>query len=211
MVIKGCSLQEGIDFDQTYSPVTRFESIRILLSIAATNDFELYQVDVKSAFLNGKLEECISIEQPTGFNDGTDRVYRLNKALYGLPQAPRAWHSRFDTFMKKYGLKLTNSDQCVYSSENNDIYLTLWVDDGLILGRSKAKIKKLLDAINEEFEITSSIAKYYLGIEIDYDKNSKKIRLIQTNYTKAIMEKFGMTGSNPVDTDGTRHSTNQQL
>lgn len=102
--------------------------------------------------------------------------------------------------MKNYGFKPTNSDQCVYSSENGDIYLTLWVDDGLILGRSKAKIQKLLDAMNDEFEITSSIAKYYLGIEINHDKRSKKIRLSQTNYTRAILEKFKMTNCNPVQT-----------
>jgi len=113
LVIKGCSLRKGVDFDQTYSPVARLESVRILLSIAAANDFELYQMDVKSPFLNGELEKDIFMKQPTGFNDGTERVCKLNRALYSLPQAPRAWNSRFDTFIKGFGLKPTNADPCV--------------------------------------------------------------------------------------------------
>jgi len=200
LVIKGCSLRKGVDFDQTYSPVTRLESVRILLSIAAANDFELYQMDVKSAFLNGELEEDIFMEQPTGFNDGTERVCKLNKALYGLPQAPRAWNSRFDTFVKGFGLKATNADPCVYSNEEGDIYLTLWVDDGLVLGRSKDKIEELLNAMCKEFKITSSIAKYYLGIKIERDRKSKKIRLTQTAYARTILEKFEMLECNSAKT-----------
>jgi len=193
-------LREGIDFDQTYSPVARLESVRNLLSIAAANNFEIYQMDVKSAFLNGKIKETIFMKQPDGFNDGTGRVCKLNKALYGLPQAPRAWYSRFDTFMKKFGLKSTNADPCVYTSDSNDIYVTLWVDDGLILGRSKTKIEKLLNSMCQEFEITNSIAKFYLGIEINRDRDSRKIHLSQTAYIKTILEKFGMSDCNAVQT-----------
>lgn len=125
LVIKGCSLREGVDFDETYSPVTRLESIRTLFSIAAVNDLEVYQMDVKSVFLNGRLEELIYMEQPNGFVDSTNRVCKLNKALYGFPQAPRAWHSRFDIFMKKFGLKSTTADPCVYANESGDIFVTL--------------------------------------------------------------------------------------
>lgn len=200
LVIKGCSLREGIDFDQTYSPVARLESVRILFSIAAANNLELYQMDVKSAFLNGNLEENILMEQPIGFEDNTGRVCKLNKALYGLPQAPKAWNSRFDAFMKKFGLKSTNADPCVYSNEDCDIYVILWVDDGLLLGKSKIKIKKLLNEMRKEFDITSSIANYYLGIEIIHDRKSKTISLSQTAYIKTILEKFGMVNCNAVQT-----------
>lgn len=98
----------------------------------------------------------------------------------------------------------------MYSSNNGEIYVTFWVDDGLILGRSKIEIKKLLDAMCKEFQITSSIAKYYLGIEITRDRKLKKIRLSQTAYTKIILEKFGMLDCNSMDTNGIRCTVDEK-
>jgi len=199
-LVKGCSQKQGIDFQETFSPVARFDSIRALLAMAATKDLEIIQIDVKTAFLYGTITEKIYMEQPDGFNDGTNRVCLLNKSLYGLRQAPHRWYSRFDSFMKEFGLKATNADPCIYTSNDGDLLVALYVDDGLIIGNCKMKINELLKAMQQQFEITSSDATCYLGIEIIRNRETKTIRLVQTAYTKAILERFGMTDCNPIAT-----------
>ena len=98
---------EGIDFDETFAPVARLESNRILLAITSHLNFKLYQMDVKSAFLNGMLQEEVYVEQPNGFVDPhrPDDVYKLKRALYGLKQAPRAWYDRLTTYLTEHGFK----------------------------------------------------------------------------------------------------------
>ena len=104
-MVKGYSQQEGIDYDETFAPVARLEAIRIFLVYAAHKKFKVFQMDVKSSFLNGKLEEEVYVEQPPGFVDlkNPDYVYRLDKALYGLKQAPRAWYETLAQFLWKVG------------------------------------------------------------------------------------------------------------
>ena len=103
LVVQGFTQIEGLDFGETYAPVARLESIRILLAYAAHHDFKLYQMDVKSVFLNGPLSELVYVEQPPGFEDPKypNHVYKLNKALYGLKQAPRAWYDCLKDFLLK--------------------------------------------------------------------------------------------------------------
>jgi hypothetical protein len=101
LVAKGYSQVKGLDFDETFSPVARLESIRILLAYATHHDFKLYQIDVKSAFLNRPIKEKVYVEQPSGFEDEEypNHVYKFHKALYGLKQAPRAWYECFRDFI----------------------------------------------------------------------------------------------------------------
>lgn len=147
LVAKGCSQKPGIDFTETFSPVARFDSVRTLLAVAASKDFEIVQLDVKAAFLYGNLTETIYMEQPGGCNEGTNRVCLLNKSLYGLRQAPRQWHAKFDNFMREFDLKSTNADPCIYTSKNGEMLVALYVDDGLVFERSKTAIDKLLKAM----------------------------------------------------------------
>ena len=102
LVCKGYAQIEGIDFEETYAPVARMEAIRLLLSYACSKNVKIYQMDVKSSFLNGELEEEVYIEQTEGFQllENTDYVCKLKKALYGLKQAPRAWYSRLDKYLQ---------------------------------------------------------------------------------------------------------------
>ena len=104
---QGYTQVEGIDFDESFAPVARLESIRILLSIACIMNFKLYQMDMKSAFLNGFQNEEMFVEQPKGFQDPyfPNHVLRLKKALYGLKQAPRAWYDRLTTYLRDHGFK----------------------------------------------------------------------------------------------------------
>jgi hypothetical protein len=106
LVAQGFTQVEGLDFGETYAPVARLESIRILIAYATNHDFKLYQMDVKSAFLNGPLQELVYVEQPLGFEDKKpNHVYLLHKALYGLKQAPRAWYEYLKDFLLKNGFE----------------------------------------------------------------------------------------------------------
>lgn len=144
LVVKGCSQKPGTDFKETFAPVARFDSIQILLSIAATNDCEIRQLDVKTAFLYGHFNEKIFMKHPEGFDDGSGRVCRLNKSLYGLNQAPKQWHIKIDKFMKGFGLFPTTVDPCIYSVKHGTLMVALYVDDGLIIDQSKSNIDELL-------------------------------------------------------------------
>ena len=107
LVVQEYNQEEGIDYDETFAPVARMEAIRILIAFAAFMGFKLYQMDVKSAFLNGDLKEEVFVKQPPGFEDAElpDHGFKLNKALYGLKQAPRAWYERLSKFLLKNGFK----------------------------------------------------------------------------------------------------------
>lgn len=205
LVVKGCSQKMNIDYTETFSPVARFESIRILISAACANDYEIYQFDIKTAFLYGDLEEEVYMEQPEGFDDESGRVCKLRKSLYGLKQAPRQWNTKFDTFLHKFGLITSQNDPCIYVAPKQTLYLALYVDDGLVIGKSIETVKKLLDAMSKEYETTYSEAKCYLGIEIERDRKARMLRLHQSVYIRTILKKFEMENCNPVGVPAESH------
>ena len=112
LVAKGYSQQQGVDFEETFSPVARFETMKTVLALAAQLKWPIYQFDVKSAFLNGELEEEVYVDQPEGFilNGSEGKVYKLKKALYGLKQAPRAWYSKIDHYLQQHGFERSKSE-----------------------------------------------------------------------------------------------------
>ena len=124
---------EGIDFEEAYALVARLEEIRMFLALSCHKNFKVYQMDVKSAFLNGKLEEEVYIEKPKGFFlwENSDYVYKLNKALYGLKKAPRAWFSRLYNYLKQQGSKrgATKSNLYLKIEDKNMIIVVFYVDD----------------------------------------------------------------------------------
>lgn len=200
LVIKGCSQKHGIDYKETFAPVARFESIRILLSVTAAKNFVIRQFDIKTAFLHGDLNETIFMLQPEGFEDGSGRVCHLRKSLYGLKQAPRQWHQKLDDALKTFGMKSTSYDSCIYSNSDGSLLLALYVDDGLVAGQFENKVFELLAKLKEKFKTTDSEAKCYLGIEIDYNTEAKKIRIHQSAYVRNLLQRFKMDESNPVST-----------
>jgi hypothetical protein len=133
LVAKGYSQVEGFDFDETYAPVARLESIRILLAYATYHGFKLYQMDMKSAFLNGPIKEEVYVEQPLGFEDSEypNYVYKLSKALYGLKQAPRAWYECLRVFLITNGFKVGKVDPTLFTKTiANDLFVCqIYVDD----------------------------------------------------------------------------------
>ena len=149
LVICGNRQKEGLDYFDTYSPVTRITSIRIILAIAAVRNLDIHQMDVKTAFLNGELDEEIYMEQPEGFivPGKEKKVCRLVKSLYGLKQAPKQWHEKFDKAVLSNGFKINECDKCVYVKSTNDGYviLCLYVDDMLIVGSNVKMIQSTKD------------------------------------------------------------------
>nr|GFA66606.1 retrovirus-related Pol polyprotein from transposon TNT 1-94 [Tanacetum cinerariifolium] len=133
LVAQGCNQQEGIDYDKTYASVARLESIRILLAYACALDFKLFQIDVKSAFLNGFTNEEIYVAQPLGFIDfeKLNHVYKIKKALYSLKQVPKAWYDRLKAFIVKHGYKMRMVDNTLFTKKksSNLIIVQIYVDD----------------------------------------------------------------------------------
>ena len=129
LVAKGYSQKFGVDYNETYSPVVRYTSIRYLIALAARENLKIYQMDVTTAFLQGDLNESIYIDQPDEFNDGTNRVCKLNKALYGLKQAGRMWNLKLDAPLKNYCLNKCVSDPCIYYKDNLELIIAIYVDD----------------------------------------------------------------------------------
>jgi hypothetical protein len=135
LVAKGYSQRKGIDFTETFAPVVRYDSIRAVLAVAAHLNLEITQFDVKTAFLHGDLKEEIYMDQPEEFEDGTDRVCRLVKGLYGLKQPPRAWNEKLHNFFAQQGLARSEADHSLYygcDSKGGVIILVVYVDDGLL-------------------------------------------------------------------------------
>ena len=171
LVIKGYRQREGLDYFDTYSPVTRINSIRMILAIAALRNLEVHQMDVKTAFLNGDLEEEIYMEQPEGFivPGQEKKVCKLVKSLYGLKQAPKQWHEKFDNTMITNGFRINECDKCVYikDTENGYVILCLYVDDILIVGSDDKMIKSTKNMLNSKFDMKDmGLADVILGIKI---------------------------------------------
>ena len=143
LVAKGYSQQDGIDFDETFSPVDRLEAIRSFLAYAAHANFKVYQMDVKSAFLNGELEEEVYVQQPPSFEDPNfpEFVYRLLKALYGLKQAPRAWYETLSQFLIENHFTRGTIDKTLFYRNFNgsNIFVQIYVDD-IIFGSTDEKL-----------------------------------------------------------------------
>lgn len=198
LVAKGFSQREGIDFNETFSPVVRFDSIRILLTVIVQENLVLKQFDVKTAFLNGDIEEVIYMKQPTGFNDGTTRVCKLLKSLYGLRQSSRCWNQRIKVFLTNYGLKQSKADPCIYMLIKNNLItllVSIYVDDGLVAGIDEETVNDFLCALEKEFDITSGDADTYLGLQIER-QNDGSILLRQSAYTRKILNKFNLEQAN---------------
>lgn len=211
LVVKGCNQKKGIDFDEIFSPVVKMTSIRTVLGLVASLDLEMEQLDVKTAFLHGDLQEEIYMEQPEGFEvkRKEDFVCKLKKSLYGLKQAPRQWYRKFDSFMTSNGYKRTSVDPCVYFrkfSGGNFVILLLYVDDMLIVGQDANMIHKLKEDLSKSFDMKDlGPAKHILGMEIVRDRKAKRLWLSQEKYIEQVLERFNMKNARPVNTPLAAH------
>ena len=186
---------EGIYFDETFAPVARLESILLLMAFACTLRFRLYQMNVKSAFLNGYLNEEVFVAQPKDFEDPTslNYLYKLNKALYGLKQTLRAWYERLSDYLIKKGYSRGRSNRTFFIKQsNNDVIMTqIYVDDIVFDATSHWMVDHLVEHMSSEFEMSLvGELTYFLGLQVKQTSNVTFIS--QTKYAKNLVKKFGL-------------------
>jgi hypothetical protein len=200
LVAKGFRQIQGVDYDETFSPVAMLKSIRILLAIAAYFDYEIWQMDVKTAFLNGNIEEELYMVQPEGFVDPKDagKVCKLQRSIYGLKQASRSWNLRFDEVIKGFGFVQNEEETCIYKkmSGSSVSFLVLYVDDILLIGNDVNLLNSVKDYLSSKFSMKDlGEAAYILGIKIYRDRSRRLIALSQSTYLEKVLKRFRMDQS----------------
>ncbi|GKE80513.1 retrotransposon protein, putative, ty1-copia subclass [Tanacetum coccineum] len=195
LVAKGFTQTYGVDYEETFSPVVNIRSIRILIAIAAYYDYEIWQMDVKTAFLNGHLSEEVYMEQPEAFVNlkYPNRLCKLKRSIYGLKQASRQWNKRFDDEIKKFGFTQNRDEPCVYlkASGSNITFLILYVDDILIIGNNILMLQDVKSYLGRCFVMKDlGEAAYILGIKIYKDRSRRLIGLCQSAYIEKILKRF---------------------
>lgn len=203
LVAKGFTQTYGIDYSETFAPVAKLNTVRILLSLAANLDWPLHQLDVKNAFLNGDLEEEVYMEIPPGFKSKFGpNVCKLNRSLYGLKQSPRAWFEKFTQSMKKQGYTQGQADHTLFTKFSHDgkvAALIVYVDDIVLTGDDTVEMARVKEKLAVDFEIKDlGPMRYFLGMEVARSKNG--IVVSQQKYILDLLKETGMSGCRPADT-----------
>ncbi|KAG8097902.1 hypothetical protein GUJ93_ZPchr0013g34364 [Zizania palustris] len=206
LVAKGYVQQQGVDFDEVFAPVARLESVRLLLAYAAGQGWSIHHMDVKSAFLNGELQEEVYVTQPPGFTvaGDEDKVLRLSKALYGLRQAPRAWYAKLDAALLGLGFHRSESEHAVYMRggglhNQHKLIVGVYVDDLIITGVDITELKQFKKEMQNTFQMADlGLLNYYLGLEVRQDGSGVSVN--QKAYALKILATAGMEGCNPSST-----------
>ena len=201
LVAKGYAQKYGIDYDETFSPVVKFSSVRALIAFAVQNNMLLHQMDVVTAFLNGNLEEDIYMQQPDGYvqEDNKHLVCKLKKSLYGLKQSPRCWNKAFTEFMRSKEFKQSEADPCIYIRGTSIV--AVYVDDLIIATKTEGEMQLVKEVLHSRFKMKDMGKLHYcLGITIRQDDTEKKIEIQQKQYILRMLEKYGLQDAKPVST-----------
>ncbi|KAI3772528.1 hypothetical protein L6452_03715 [Arctium lappa] len=208
LVDQGYTQEEGIDYEEVFAPVDRIEAIRLFLAYASYMNFKVYQMDVKSAFLYGSIEEEVYVCQPPGFENPSfpDRVYKLKKALYGLHQAPRAWYDTLSSYLLENGFERGVIDKTLFiKRKKKDILLVqIYVDD-IIFGSTRDNMcKEFEELMHQRFKMSSmGELTFFLGLQVQ--QKSDGIFICQSKYVQDILNKFGFSDSKPASTPMETH------
>jgi len=194
---------KGLHFNETFAPVAKSTTIRCILAMTVANGWELHDMDVKTAFLNGDLDKDVYMEQPEGYVDTTypDKVYRRLQALYERKQAPKLWNAKLDDFLKSQGFDNIDPEACLYllMDDGKFIIVLVYVDDVLLVASSLAAIREIKKALHKRFEMKDlGQARVILGLAIRRDKALGTLKLSQSKYAAQVLENFGMEEGNPL-------------
>jgi hypothetical protein len=175
-VLRGFSQEQGVDFNETFSPVVKPATVRVVLSIALSLKWETRQLNVKNAFLHGKLTEVVYCRQPTGFIDSTrpEHVCRLNRSLYSLKQAPRAWYQRFATFITSIGFTCSRTDTSLFVLQcvEGTAFLLLYVNKIVLTASSTQLLDRITASLRSEFAMMDmGSLHYFLGIAVTHNSS----------------------------------------
>ncbi|GJS14932.1 retrotransposon protein, putative, ty1-copia subclass [Tanacetum coccineum] len=200
LVAKGFTQTYGVDYKETFSPIADIRAIRILIAIAAFYDYEIWQMDVKTVFLNGYLNEDIYMVRPEGFIDPKHpkKVCKLQRSICGLKQESRSWNKRFDEEIKRFGFAQNLDESCVYqkASRSNVTFLILYVDDIIIMGNHIPSLQSVKSYLGKCFAIKDLGEPAFIhGIKIYRDESKRLIGLSQSSYMDKILKKFKMDNS----------------
>ena len=204
LVAQGYSQRPGADYDQTFSPVVRFESICAVISMATQNDLLLHQMDVSSAFLNGELQEEIYMNQPEGFviKGKENLVCKLNISFYGLKQSARCWNNCIGNYLKEIDFVQSASDPCIYTSSEGELAIVaVYVDDLIIAAKTDVKMNKIKDALSRKYKMKDlGELNHFVGVKVVQNHVNNSVWLGQPAYSKCILSKFGMSDCKPIST-----------
>lgn len=199
LVAKGYAQRSGVDYHETFAPVVRFSSVRAILALGAHYDLEIHQMDVKTAFLNGNLgDDHVYMAQPEGYEvPGKEHlVCKLQKSLYGLKQAGRAWYERIDTELKRMKFTPLKSEPCIYVNINDNIVtvISLYVDDLLILSNSIQSVNEIKQQLSQLFDMKDlGEARFILGIKIERDRKNKTLSISQSEYIRNVAKRLNLS------------------
>ena len=201
LVACGFSQVAGIDYDETFAPVAKFQSIQLILSLAAIHDLELHQMDVKTAFLYGRLDEEVFMEMPEGYAEGKGKVWKLLRSLYGLKQAPRSWYRQLDTYLQSLGFTQTISDHSVYVRKDEEglIIVGVYVDDLTIAASNLDTLARFKTALSSKWNMKDlGELTYILGLQVERDRQKQTLHLSQELYITNILARFGLEDCNSI-------------
>src|SRR6202046_682889 len=199
LVVKGCVQRPGHEYMETYSPVVRAETLRACLALVLVKGLKVKQMDIKGAYLNGILQETVYMKQPEGFEDGTGRVCKLIKTLYGLKQSGREWNKQLDGKLRNHGYKRLTSDPCTYVRWDGDnvAIITVWVDDLLLFTSNDATMEHMKQSIESKWQATDlGEPSKIIGIEITI--MPEYLRISQGKYVENLLRKENMAKANQV-------------
>ena len=211
LVAKGYSQVHGIDYDETFSPVIKHDSIRVLFAIAAVQRMHMRQFDIGTAYLNSDLATRIYMQQPEGFVDPHNPSYvcSLLKSLYGLKQSGRLWNHTFDIFLKLYHLLTSDADTCVYyrltAANTVDLIVGIFVDDGIVCATSEADLDAVIQHLQTNFKVTHGPMDYYVGFQIHRNTDTHAILINQARYITDILHRFQLDTANTITTPADTH------
>ena len=201
-VAKGYSQVHGVNYHETFSPTARLTSIRVLMNLAATEKLKVHQMDVKSAYLNSKIDCEVFVEQPQGFrilnSDGKPLVLKLNRSLYGLKQSGRMWNSLLHSFLVGESFVRSDADNCVYTkhTESSKLIIIVWVDDIIIASSDSDDMDRIKQSLSRRFRMKDfGCIKSFLGI--DFEFVGQDVKMNQKKYTETILQRFKMDDCNP--------------